>query len=385
MVDTCGTICDAGMIEHTDKLLGAERIVYGSDNCDFAGQVNKILAAEITDEEKKMILENAKREQAFQQILKEIQALKEKLSSPPPDSAQSPAGIARIEELLRLNDFSPEFSREIVQRMRLEFSLEDLDNESLLSNTVLEWIGEKIRLHPPLHASDTRARFFVVVGPTGVGKTTTIAKLAAIYGVGEGLSRQAPGSNRRAQRVKIMTIDNYRIGARTQIETYGEIMRLPVTFVETVADFKKAIALSEEGDLVLVDTIGKSPRDLAKLAEMKEILEAAGSLSETHLAVSATTKASDVEDILKQFEPFRYRSIILTKLDETSRVGNLISVLAKAGKPISYIADGQGVPQDLEEASVVRLLMTLDGFRLDREHLEGKFGKWEKISDRYWS
>ena len=108
------------------------------------------------------------------------------------------------------------------------------------------------------------AKIVIVVGPTGVGKTTTIAKLAAIYGLGDG---RTP-----ARRVRIVTIDNYRIAAKQQIETYAEIMRIPVSLVESAEELRKNIALYQDTDLILVDTIGRSPRDLGKLAEMKEIL-----------------------------------------------------------------------------------------------------------------
>jgi flagellar biosynthesis protein FlhF len=118
---------------------------------------------------------------------------------------------------------------------------------------------------------------------------------------------------------------------------------------------------------------------------MKEVLDAAGSRSEIHLALSATTKASDVEEILKQFEPFRYSAVILTKLDETLRIGNILGALSTLGKPVSFLADGQSVPQDIEKASVLRLLMNLEGFQINRERLEKLFGTREKISDAYWS
>jgi flagellar biosynthesis protein FlhF len=106
---------------------------------------------------------------------------------------------------------------------------------------------------------------------------------------------------------------------------------------------------------------------------MKEILAACGSRATVYLALAATTKASDTEEILRQYAPFGYRSIILTKLDETMRIGNILSCLARQGIPVSYLCDGQGVPQDLEEATVVRLLMNMEGFRIDRESLEQKF------------
>jgi flagellar biosynthesis protein FlhF len=329
------------------------------------------------EEVKKKILADARREQALTMILKEIQALKKDLGRPREGAGSPPAGLARLEDLLRGNEFTPAFVSELSARIRRELSLEDLDNFPLLSATVLEWIGSSLQIHPPLDPARKGVKVFVLVGPTGVGKTTTIAKLAAIYSVG--VKGAAP------PRVKIVTIDNYRIGALKQIETYAEIMRVPVACVESAVEFKKYLALCGESDFVLVDTIGRSPRDLAKLGEMREVLDAAGGYSEIHLAVSATTKASDVEEILKTFEPFRYRAVILTKLDETLRLGNILSVLAAMGKPVSYIADGQSVPQDIERASVLRLLMNLEGFQCPRERLEKKFGKREKIADTLWS
>jgi flagellar biosynthesis protein FlhF len=110
-----------------------------------------------------------------------------------------------------------------------------------------------------------------------------------------------------------------------------------------------------------------------KLAEMKELLEAASGRATVHLALSATTKAADILEIMGQFEPFGYSSVIITKLDETSRVGSIISTLAERGKAVSYFTDGQRVPQDIELATPVRLLMRLQSFRVQREILEKKF------------
>jgi flagellar biosynthesis protein FlhF len=94
-----------------------------------------------------------------------------------------------------------------------------------------------------------------------------------------------------------------------------------------------------------------------------------------YLALAATTKASDTEEILRQFEPFGYRAVVLTKLDETMRIGNIISCLSRLRKPIAYLCDGQGVPQDIQEAGVIRLLMNMEGFRVDRESLEKRFAR----------
>jgi flagellar biosynthesis protein FlhF len=210
------------------------------------------------------------------------------------------------------------------------------------------------------------------VGPTGVGKTTTIAKLAAIHAVGMG--------GGKPQSVRMITIDNYRIGARQQIETYGGIMGVPVSCVETAEDLRKTIAMYSDADLVLVDTVGKSPRDAVRLAEMQRVLAACGPDAEVHLALSATTKASDMVQIMRQFEPFDYKAIVITKLDETNRIGNAISALAERGKAISYVTNGQSVPQNIERARITRFLMNLEGFHVDRPRLEARYGEGAESS-----
>jgi flagellar biosynthesis protein FlhF len=379
---------EARILTHKSVRRGGVLGLFSREAVEITGYIGKKVksptSAQAMEESRQRILADARREQSLQLILKEIESLKANLGKEDVGKpADMPAGLARIESILQLNDFTPTFTEEILARIRRDFSLEDLDNFAVLQTQVLDWIGEQIQIYPSIQIPDAEgqaehsSKVFIVVGPTGVGKTTTIAKLAAVFGVG--------GSSSSSPKVRIVTIDNYRIAALRQIETYAEIMRIPVACVESVGELKSFLAMADVTGLILVDTIGRSPRDLAKLAEMKAVLDAAGTRSEIHLAISATTKASDVEEILKTFEPFKYKAVILTKLDETLRIGNIISVLAASRKPISYIADGQSVPQDIEQASVVRLLMNLEGFHVNRERLEKRFGERAKISDAYWS
>ena len=322
------------------------------------------------EEEKRKILSmtgaQAKADQALQQVLAEIRVLRERLEERPTQLADSEdhEALGRIDALLALNDFSEPFRREAIARIRRDFSLEQLDDASLVEGAVLEWIGDSIQIWREEELKGPR--ILALVGPTGVGKTTTIAKLAAIYTVGI--------ANERPRSVRMITIDNYRIGARQQIETYGSIMGVPVSCVETAEDLRKTIALHSDADLILVDTVGKSPRDAVKLAEMQRILAACGPNAEIHLALAATTKASDMVQALRQFEPFDYKAVILTKMDETNRVGNAISALAERRKAISYLTTGQRVPQDIERGRVTRLLMNLEGFTVDRARLEDRYG-----------
>ena len=334
--------------------------------CYLPGRALKQQPPRDLEEEKKKILAmyQPKQEEALKEVLKEVQSLKEKLSVPAVSSAQKDMHpcIARIRELLYENDFSLTYAQRITERLKKEFSLEELENFEAVEDTVVDWIGESILIYDTEKLRKSRA--YILVGPTGVGKTTTIAKLAAMYGI---------VANDPLD-VRILTIDNYRIGAREQIEKYGDLMRIPVNCVKDTQDFKKYLSVYSDVDLILIDTIGKSPRDFVNLGEMRELLDVACKKASSHLAVSATTKTMDLIEIMQQFEPFGYESVVITKLDETPRVGSVISAAAERGKALSFIADGQRVPENIRPASIVQLLVRLTGFRVRRDHIEEKFG-----------
>ncbi|MDR2374944.1 MAG: flagellar biosynthesis protein FlhF [Treponema sp.] len=317
------------------------------------------------EEAKRRVLAAAGKDLTMQQVLSTVQEIKDKIGQTVPASQEEHPNLQRLRDYLILNDFSPGYQETILARIKKECSLETLEDFQALQDAALELIGESISIFeekPPPRLP----RIMILVGPTGVGKTTTVAKLAAVYAL--------PETETRPLSVRLITIDSLRIGARTQIETYGEIMSIPVAYVNNQQELRRVIALcGEDVDLVLIDTFGKSPRDAAKLGEMKYILDACGSRAETHLVLTAATKTSDLNDIMRQFEPFAYRSVIITKLDETVKIGNVISALAEKGKSISYITDGQTVPTDIQKAAVVDLLLNLDGFQVNRRKMENRF------------
>ena len=308
-------------------------------------------------------------------LLEEVTALRARLDESLPSGSEVTVqrddhpSLAELRALLAANDFAAPMRGRLIGAVRSRLPLSDLQDQAAVHQFVMRRVADELAIAAPLERRPAPAdgpRVCTLVGPTGVGKTTTIAKLAAIHGL---------GNDGPAPRVRIVTIDNYRIGARQQIETYGEIMRIPVTSAETADEVKKAIALGSDAEMIFIDTVGRSPTDYARMAEMRSVLDAVGRGGTTQLVVSATTKFADLLHILRQFEPFGYDSVIVTKLDETSSVGNVISALADARKPVSYLCNGQVVPQDIAPASTLRLLLNLDGFRLDRTMLEQEFGE----------
>jgi flagellar biosynthesis protein FlhF len=331
---------------------------------DFQKEKEKVLAA--ASRQDKAASAQEKTDEIQQTILNEVLDLKKKLHTP---QGEEHPTLTRIGEILDLNDFSPAYRKKILDRIKKEFSLEVLNDYDQVQDQVVDWIGESIAVFKP-DPLKKRPRIMILVGPTGVGKTTTIAKLAAVFGPGNKGSRPLS--------VRMITIDNYRIGAKLQVETYGDIMKIPVSCVDNYSDLRKTIALySEDVDLILVDTIGKNPRDSVEIAEMKQLLSACGSAAEVHLAAAASTKYSDLREIFQQFEPFNYRSVIITKLDETIRVGNVLSALADKGKSVSYITDGQHVPDDLHKAEVIPFLINLEDFKINRDRIEKHFSDME--------
>jgi len=310
---------------------------------------------------------SASGKEASQQILDALKELKEKVEGS--GKKEEHPSFVRTVELLKANDFSDKYINGMIERLRKELSLEQLDNFEVVQDFLLEWIGESISVFKE-DAVTRKPRIMVLVGPTGVGKTTTVSKLAAIYGIGtEGVP---------AIDVRMITIDTFRICAKEQLEQIGDIMRIPVSCALNKHDIRKEIALcGEDIDLILIDTIGNSPKDSSKIGEMKEILDGCPKSAEYHLVISAATKSSDIEVIMRQFEPFDYKSIILTKMDETDSYGNIISALAEKRKSISFITNGQEVPEDIRRASIVRFLINLEGFKVNREKIEKRFPSGE--------
>ena len=277
--------------------------------------------------------------------------------------------IKKIEELLEQNEFSFSYINMIEEKIRNEFSLEQLDNFDLVERRVVDWIGESISI-----AKETVFRpphVFIIVGPTGVGKTTTLVKLAAQF-----VKNFAKAHDGKRPEICFITTDSMRVGAMEQLERWGKHMGSRVYKAERAEDLKTLYDENRSSmDAIFIDTSGFSPNDATHIAQMKLLLEVPGMNPDIYLAFTAGTKARDLQNIMQNYEPFGYKSVIVTKCDESEQFGNVISVLYDKHKSISYITHGQVASRDITKASVVNFLIRLENFKVDRIHIEDKFGE----------
>lgn len=175
----------------------------------------------------------------------------------------------------------------------------------------------------------------VLVGPTGVGKTTTIAKLAGRLALIE------------KKKVGLITIDTYRIGAIEQLKTYAEIMNIPFKVVITIKEMEDAIESMKDCDVILIDTTGRSSKNTMQISELRAFVQKAEP-DYVNMVISATTKNKDIQSILKGYSELEYGSVIITKLDETTVYGSIYNISRNANKPVSFITIGQNVPDDIK-------------------------------------
>lgn len=176
-----------------------------------------------------------------------------------------------------------------------------------------------------------------LIGPTGVGKTTTIAKLAADFALV------------KHKKVKVITIDTYRIAAVEQLRTFMDIIDIPLNVVTSPNEMRGAVRDRTSYDLILIDTAGRSQRNRMQIAELAGFIEAA-SPDQVHLVLSATTGYKSAAEIIEKFGSIPVHRHLITKLDEAATFGTLLNIAALCGKPLSYLTNGQTVPDDIQEA-----------------------------------
>ncbi|MFA9478666.1 flagellar biosynthesis protein FlhF [Phycisphaerales bacterium AB-hyl4] len=244
-------------------------------------------------------------------------------------------------------EVTEELAEEIVDQVRGQLSDDDLDDEQACRKAVMEAVAGilptgAMSKEQSATPDDGRPRTIALVGPTGVGKTTTIAKLAATFKL------------KQKKKVGLITLDTYRIAAVDQLRTYAGIIGVPLRVAMSPDELEKAIDGYRDCDVVLIDTAGRSQRDDPRLGELQSFI-AAAKPHEVHLVLSSTCTQKVLEDTIERFARIHTDRIIFTKLDEAVTFGVVLNVMRKVRKRLSYITTGQEVPHQIEPGRPDRL------------------------------
>ncbi len=245
-------------------------------------------------------------------------------------------------------DLDEDAARDLVERVRSEASDAELADPVLVKARVARMLESEIVTLGPISVVPGRRRLVAMVGPTGVGKTTTIAKLAAIYRL------------KQKRKVGLITVDTYRIAAVEQLRTYADIIDLPMQVVSTPREMREAARKMDDLDLVLLDTAGRSPKDGIKIQELRALLTEAAA-DEVYLVLSAVAGAKTLAQTAQRFAAVGTTGLILTKLDEATGLGHLLPLLRASRLPLAYLTNGQNVPEDIEVAHAGRFARLILG------------------------
>ena len=212
-----------------------------------------------------------------------------------------------------------------------------------ITKRVINEILSTITVFNPFPPNNGNRQLAAYIGPTGVGKTTTIAKLAAMLKL------------QQKKKVGIISVDSFRIGAVDQLRTYAAIMGLPCLSAFSRQELQMAVRKMRNKDIVLIDTAGQSHLDLDRMKALGRLMEGEREIS-SHLVLSATIERRDMKEVTENFSKLNPKTYVFTKLDETRRRGAIIDQLVDLHMPISFITNGQRVPEDILPASKKRIL-----------------------------
>lgn len=267
----------------------------------------------------------------------------------------NPALTDAFEHLL-MNGVDKRYALGLVKKASFELGPQESKNpDAVLDQVTYEVMTALDTLNPfenlePGTRGDAGPFCMALVGPTGVGKTTTLAKLASLAVLKKNL------------RVGLVNLDAYKVAAFDQLQTYAKILNIPFRSASNLEELRSAVGDFRGLDLVLIDTTGRSPRDEASLKEMAELVRSLELPVQIHLCVASSTRDLELYDTANRFSVFKPTGLTVTKLDESSLFGSIFNVANRAKLPLSYFTIGQRVPEDLEDASrerVASLIMDL--------------------------
>ncbi|MBW5397447.1 flagellar biosynthesis regulator FlhF [Brachyspira pilosicoli] len=251
---------------------------------------------------------------------------------------------------LRHREFPEEVLIELREYLLTSSNARFFQSKDVIKEEIERYFSSRLLLANGIDIG-SKKKIVVFVGPTGVGKTTTIPKIAAQY-------------MRSGKKVSFVTIDNYRIAAVDQLQRYASIMKVPFTSASTPEALRAEIRKLDSSSLLFIDTMGRSPKSVEEIVSMSKYFNTVGRFDmDVQLVMSSTAKYKDALKIMNAFKPANYKGIILTKVDETDYLASSLCAISKSKVPITYVTYGQGVPKDIAPAK-----------RYAHKMIEGLFG-----------
>ncbi len=249
-----------------------------------------------------------------------------------------PEGLLAAYHSLVRHEVCREVAEHVVRALHRDVRPEYLSQPGYVRDKLIDQIDRSVAVTGPVVRKQADGpHVLALVGPTGVGKTTTLAKLAANLKLKD------------RHRVGLVTLDTYRIAAVEQLKRYADIIGSPLRVVSNPDELREAVTAMADMHFVLIDTAGRSPNDAAKLGELRELLGAIKP-DEVHLVLSCTSTPSCIDLAVREFDKVRVDKIVFTKLDEAAHAGVVLNVAHRSRKPLSYVTTGQDVPNDIEVA-----------------------------------
>lgn len=252
-------------------------------------------------------------------------------------------GLIQVFKEMVSNKMSEAFALKLIKDISKVMPEEHFKNVGFIKTHVAQEMMKLIKVGGPIRLKQGMTKIVAFVGPTGVGKTTTIAKLAADFTL-----------NKKAS-VGLITLDTYRIAAVEQLKTYAKILKIPIEVIVSENQLEEAVERFEQKDIILIDTAGRSKKDQAQLTELVNFLRVDLPI-EVHLVLSATATEESILSAYRKFHPISIDRLLFTKLDESVYYGMIYNVMKKTNKAVSYFTTGQKVPEDIELAEVERLV-----------------------------
>ena len=278
-----------------------------------------------------------------EELRKEIHDLKLIMQSLKKQTVQEgyPDELLYVIEFLRNQELDEKLITEISDELFVHIQKEEQSKKQLLEMAKNYLYNRLTSL--PLNGLDYHKKYVHVLGPTGVGKTTTIAKMAARAVL------------EKKKKIGFITTDTYRIAAIEQLKTYAALLQAPVEIVYSSEDYQNAINKMAHLDLIFIDTAGRNYKEVKYVDDLQKLIEF-GDTAQSYLVLSLTSKQKDLEVIIEKFGTIPIEKFIFTKLDETNSIGTMFNLMIKYSKGLAYYTNGQEVPEDIEQADINGLL-----------------------------